>query len=57
MFKGLFKKKKPVKSESSYQFELMEMRKRITMLVVGCGHIGETMGKGIRRIWLCSCSC
>ncbi|MBC8430037.1 MAG: hypothetical protein H8D92_01435 [Pelagibacteraceae bacterium] len=49
MFKGLFKKKKPVKSESSYQFELMEMRKRITMLVVGCGHIGETMAKALEE--------
>lgn len=49
MFKGLFKKKKPVKSESSYQFELMEMRKRITMLVVGCGYVGETMAKALEE--------
>ena len=47
MFKGLFKKKTPVKSESS--FELMEMRKRITMLVVGCGHIGETMAEALEK--------
>ena len=46
-FKGLFNKKTPVKSESS--FELMEIRKRITMLVVGCGHIGETMAKALEE--------
>ena len=47
MFKGLFKKKTSVKSESS--FELMEMRKRITMLVVGCGHVGETTAKALEE--------
>ena len=48
-FKGLFNKKTPVKSESSYQFELMEMRKRITMLVVGCGYVGETTAKALEE--------
>ena len=47
MFKGLFKKKTSVKSESSY--ELMEMRKRITMLVVGCGYVGETTAKALEE--------
>ena len=47
MFKGLFKKKTSVKSESSY--ELMELRKRITMLVVGCGYVGETTAKALEE--------
>ena len=46
-FKGLFNKKTPVKSESS--FELMEIRKRITMLVVGCGYVGETTAKALEE--------
>ena len=46
-FTGLFNKKASVKSESS--FELMEMRKRITMLVVGCGYVGETMANALEE--------